>query len=81
MQIEFLGGASEVGGSSIFLSIDGKNILFDAGIRQNASKDAIPNFRAVQEYGSVDAIIISHAHLDHIGCLPLISKEYPQARI
>ncbi|MPQ43382.1 MBL fold metallo-hydrolase [Clostridium tarantellae] len=81
MNLEFLGGALEVGGSSILVNIDNKNILLDAGIRQGASKDPIPNFRIIQEYGGIDAIIISHAHLDHIGCLPLISKEYPNARI
>lgn len=53
----------------------------DAGIRQSASKDSIPNFRDIQTYGGLDAIVISHAHLDHIGCLPIISKEYPEARI
>ena len=71
----------EVGGSSILIKINGKNILFDAGIRQSANKDSIPNFRDVQTYGGLDAIIISHAHLDHIGCLPIISKEYPNAKI
>lgn len=81
MEIDFLGGALEVGGSSILLNIDNKNILMDAGIRQSASKDTIPNFRDIQDYGGIDAIVISHAHLDHIGCLPIISKEYPNARI
>lgn len=81
MIFEFLGGALEVGGSAIFLNIDGKNILLDSGIRQSSTKDSIPNFRKIQEYLGIDAIIISHAHLDHIGCLPLISKEYPNTRI
>lgn len=81
INIDFLGGALEVGGSSILIKINNKNILFDAGIRQSASKDSIPNFREVQTYGGLDAIIISHAHLDHIGCLPIISKEYPNAKI
>lgn len=81
INISFLGGALEVGGSSILIKINGKNILFDAGIRQSASKDSIPNFRDIQTYGGLDAIIISHAHLDHIGCLPIISKEYPDAKI
>lgn len=81
INISFLGGALEVGGSSILVKINGKNILLDAGIRQSASKDNIPNFRDIQNYGGLDAIIISHAHLDHIGCLPIISKEYPNAKI
>ncbi|AOR23524.1 MBL fold metallo-hydrolase [Clostridium taeniosporum] len=81
MNLDFLGGALEVGGSSILLKIDNKNILLDAGIRQNVNKDSVPNFRAIQDNGGLDAIIISHAHLDHIGCLPLISKEYPNVRI
>ncbi len=41
----------------------------------------MPNFREIQNYGGLDTIIISHAHLDHIGCLPIISKEYPEAKI
>ncbi|MBW6409365.1 MBL fold metallo-hydrolase [Clostridium weizhouense] len=81
MKLDFLGGALEVGGSSILLKINNKNILLDAGIRQNANKDSIPNFRTIQDNGGLDAIIISHAHLDHIGCLPLISNEYPNAKI
>lgn len=81
MKISFLGGAHEVGGSCILLKIYNKNILLDSGIRQSASKDPLPDFRTIQEYGGIDAIIISHAHLDHIGSLPLISKEYPNARI
>lgn len=81
ININFLGGALEVGGSSILVKINNKNILLDAGIRQSASKDSVPNFRAIQNYGGLDAIIISHAHLDHIGCLPIISKEYPEAKI
>lgn len=48
ININFLGGALEVGGSSILVKINNKNILLDAGIRQSASKDSVPNFRDVQ---------------------------------
>lgn len=81
MKISFLGGAHEVGGSCILLKVYNKNILLDCGIRQSASKDPLPDFRTIQEQGGVDAIIISHAHMDHIGSLPIISKEYPGAKI
>lgn len=81
MEISFLGGASEVGGSCILIRICNKNILLDCGIRQGNSKDPLPDFKAIQERGELDAIIISHAHMDHIGSLPIISKEYPFAKI
>ncbi len=81
MNISFLGGAREVGGSCILLSIYNKNILLDCGIRQSSSKDTLPDFKSIQDQGGVDAIIVSHAHMDHIGSLPIISKEYPEARI
>lgn len=81
MKVSFLGGALEVGGSCILLRVNNKNILLDCGIRQSSSKDPIPDFKIIQENGGVDAIVISHAHMDHIGCIPMISKEYPGARI
>lgn len=81
MRLTFCGGAGEVGASCYLLNIDGKNILLDCGIRLNASKDSLPDFRLIQENGGVDAIIISHAHLDHTGSLPIISREYPEVPI
>ncbi|KGK87260.1 MBL fold metallo-hydrolase [Clostridium sp. HMP27] len=81
MELSFLGGAYEVGASSILININGKKILLDSGIRQGVAKDPLPDFRTIQEKGGIDAIIISHAHMDHTGSLPIISKEYPSAKI
>lgn len=81
MKIGFAGGAMEVGGSCIFLRTESYGILMDSGIRQGGKKDPLPDFRMLQEMGGVDAILISHAHMDHIGALPLISRAYPDARI
>ncbi len=81
MNLHFLGGAMEIGGSCIYLNIAGKGILMDAGIRQSGSKDPLPDFRTLQEQGGVDAILVSHAHMDHIGTLPLVSKAYPDAPV
>jgi Cft2 family RNA processing exonuclease len=80
MKISFCGGAGEVGASCILLQIGGKNILLDAGIRMNAP-DCLPDLSLIQQNGGVDAICISHAHLDHSGSLPLVSREFPNARI
>lgn len=81
MRLCYLGGALEVGASSILVKLDNKNILLDCGIRQKKTKDKLPDFSMIAEFGGVDAIVVSHAHLDHIGSLPLISKEYPKANI
>ncbi len=81
MNLYFLGGAMEIGGSCIYVKIAGKRILLDSGIRQSSTKDPIPDFQTIQEQGGVDAIIISHAHMDHIGTLPMISRAYPHAPI
>lgn len=81
INLSFLGGAYEIGASCILVQINNKNILLDCGIRQSNTKDVLPDFRTIQEKGGIDAIIISHAHMDHTGALPVISKEYPDARI
>ncbi len=80
MKVLFCGGALEVGASCILVSINGKNILFDAGIRMTKGNE-LPDFNLIKENGGVDAIFISHAHMDHGGSLPIISSEYPNAII
>ena len=82
MRFYFAGGAMEVGGSCIYLRCAEYGILFDSGIRQGAgTKDPLPDFRGIQLRGGVDAIVVSHAHMDHTGSLPVISKAYPGAKI
>lgn len=81
MRIGFCGGAGEVGASCILLNIDGKNIVLDCGIRMANSKENLPDLGMIQENGGVDAIIVSHAHMDHTGSLPVLSREYPEAKI
>ena len=81
MNIVFCGGAGEVGASCILLTVEGKNILLDSGIRMKTGKDILPDFSSIQEAGGVDAIVVSHAHMDHTGTLPVISREYPEAKI
>ena len=81
MRLVYLGGALEVGASSILIELDNYKILLDSGIRQKNNKDKLPDFNTIKELGGVDAILISHAHMDHIGSLPLISYEYPNAPI
>ena len=73
-----LGGAGEVGGSSHLLDFGGTRILVDAGIKPDGRGSLAPNFRAVE---GLDAAIITHAHLDHCGALPLLVRDQPNVPI
>lgn len=82
MKITFLGGANEVGASCTLLEVAEKRILVDAGIRMGANEaDQLPNLSQIQEGGPLDAILLTHAHTDHIGALPLVHIAYPQIPI
>ena len=73
-----LGGAGEVGGSSHLLDFGGTRVLVDAGIRPDSRGSLAPNFRAVK---NLDAAVITHAHLDHCGALPLLVRDQPNIPI
>jgi len=68
MKLSFLGGAMEVGKSSVLLEADGLNLIFDSGIKLTEPPTApIPA-------EDVDAAFLSHAHLDHCGSLPALHR-------
>ena len=83
MKYVFLGGAMEVGGSCMLLSVADRYILFDCGIRVNRTgEEALPNLSLLKETApTLDAIFVSHAHADHIGALPLAHAMFPAAPI
>lgn len=73
MNIHCLGGANEVGASSTLVEIDGRRILVDAGIRMGPGEDSKwPDFRTLDR---PDALLLTHAHSDHTGALPLLAKQ------
>ncbi len=69
-----LGGAGEVGGSSHLLDFGATRVLVDAGIKPDGRGPAAPNFGALDR---LDAAVITHAHLDHCGALPLLVRDQP----
>ena len=87
MNISFLGGADEVGASSILLEIGGRRLLIDAGIRPSPKThwelagDQLPDLSQIERAGGIDAILVTHAHTDHTGALELVCERYPQAPI
>ena len=81
-----IGGGDEIGASSYFLQLDGTKFLLDSGIRLG-SNDSFPRFSSLYETDlldglwDLDAILISHGHLDHIGALPTVIEQAPKVPI
>ncbi len=71
----------EIGANSYLLRAKGKSIILDCGLHpKKEGLSATPNFEPVAE-GSVESIIITHAHQDHVGSLPYLTRREPQARV
>jgi uncharacterized protein len=76
IRVTFLGGARQVGRSGILLQTPNSKVLLDCGIDVASSGEEkfpifnIPEFNITQ----LDAVVISHAHLDHVGLLPYLYK-------
>jgi len=75
MQLEFYGGAGEVTGSCHILTVAGRRVLLDCGMIQGGpSPDERNRADFPFDASRVDAVILSHAHIDHCGRLPLLRK-------
>jgi uncharacterized protein len=82
MKLTFLGGADEVGASSTLIEIAGKKLLVDVGIRispktvRGISGDQLPDLQLITDAGGPDYILVTHAHTDHTGALPIVMEHY-----
>jgi metallo-beta-lactamase family protein len=73
--IQFLGGTETVTGSKYLIHADGKNILVDCGLFQGLKNLRLRNWRPFPvDLSSLHAIILTHAHIDHTGYLPVLYK-------
>jgi len=75
LELEFWGAAGEVTGSCYLLKVGNKRLLVDCGLIQGRPVDEARN-RAPFPFDvhSIDAVVLTHAHLDHCGRLPLLVK-------
>lgn len=73
MRVHFHGAAGEVTGSMHVVEAAGRRVLLDCGLRQGSQEMEASNAGPFPfDAASLDALIISHAHIDHIGRVPLL---------
>jgi predicted metal-dependent RNase len=73
---------TEIGANSYYLEAAGQSLVLDSGMHPKPQEgdDTLPHFDAMGGR-RIDAIIVSHAHQDHIGTLPVLMRREPQARV
>jgi len=75
LKLSFLGAAGTVTGSKYLLSWHGKKVLVDCGLFQGLKKLRLKNWAPLDvDPKTIDAVFLTHAHLDHSGYLPLLVK-------
>ncbi len=75
MEIQFFGGARSVTGTMHVLIVRGKKILLDCGLYQGKRDEAFERNRQLPfDAASIDAMVLSHAHIDHSGNIPQLVK-------
>ncbi|WMN11650.1 MBL fold metallo-hydrolase [Marivirga salinae] len=76
VRVKFLGGAQSVTGSKFLLEVDDFKILIDCGLFQGLKKLRLRNWEDFPiDVKEIDAIILTHAHLDHSGYVPRMVKQ------
>ena len=73
-----LGGSGEVGRSCYLLELGSHRILVDCGIKPNGRGDLHPD---IDRLNRIDALILTHAHTDHIGWVPALVRRFPDLDI
>jgi len=73
MRIQFIGAAHEVTGSCTMLTVCGKHYLVDCGMEQG--KDIFQNIPLPVKAVQIEAVFLTHAHIDHSGMLPKLYRD------
>ena len=82
VKITFLGGTGTVTGSKYLVQHGGKQLLVDCGLFQGFKQLRLRNWNPMPiEAADVDAVLLTHAHLDHSGYLPLLHRQGFRGRV
>jgi len=79
IKISFLGGASSIGASCALVRVAGTAFVVDCGVRYSGSSP-LPDLSLLSDV-RVDAILVTHAHMDHSGGLPVLAEACPSAPV
>src|SRR5476651_349096 len=81
MKLTDLNRDGGIGANSLFIQLGDLNILVDCGLNpKKAGRTAIPDLARLRDK-TLDLIIITHCHLDHIGSLPVVMREHPNTPV
>jgi Cft2 family RNA processing exonuclease len=73
--------ATEIGANSYSLEIAGKRLILDSGLHpKHDGEEGLPLLGTLGD-NSVDAIVLTHAHQDHVGSLPVLMRRHPRAPV
>jgi len=82
LSMSFLGGVGTVTGSRFLLEREGRRVLIDCGLFQGLKQLRLRNWAKFPvEPGSIDVVLLTHAHLDHSGYLPALVRDGFHGRI
>jgi Cft2 family RNA processing exonuclease len=70
-----LGGAREIGANAYYYNFGHRGLLIDAGF--DATRDGWLGLPAIEQITRLDAIVLTHAHLDHVGAIPVVLAAFP----
>ena len=79
MKLSFFGADQCVTGSCHCLEVNGNKILIDCGLQQG--RDEVDNSSLPFHAGEIDFVLVTHAHIDHSGRIPMLLKQGFQGRI
>lgn len=81
MRITDLNREGGIGSNSLLVEIGKFKIVVDAGLHPKiAGPNAMPEFSRIKDL-DIDCVIVTHCHLDHIGGLPVLLKQHPEAQV
>ncbi len=83
LHLGFFGGASGIGASCLLVHSGRSSVVIDCGIRQSRG-ETLPDLRGLQDTLGGEApevVVLTHAHLDHSGALPILLRQWPALRV